>query len=188
MTSRASLAAALLAAALLAASVSCDVAGDRAECAEDLVGLSTCVEYVEGTARTPTPDCCGGLMKVRAQKPKCLCVLIKDHDSPDLGLKLNVTLAVSLPAVCHVPANISACPKLLNLPPDSKEAQIFKPAEGAAGRGEGAGASDTTANPGPSAKTNSSASNDGARQAAVGTMMTWSFSYALSILPFVVIF
>jgi hypothetical protein len=41
---------------------------------------------------------------------KCLCVLVKDKDDPNLGLKLNVTKALGLPAVCNVPANISDCP------------------------------------------------------------------------------
>ncbi|KAG0470856.1 hypothetical protein HPP92_016976 [Vanilla planifolia] len=129
--------------AVLVAAISGDIAADHAECAQDLVGLSTCLEYVSGNARNPTPDCCAGLQKVRSRKPKCLCVLIKDHDSPDLGFRINVTLAVFLPAVCHVPANISHCPKLLNLPPDSKEAEIFKqPAVIAAAQGQNGNGSD----------------------------------------------
>uniref|UniRef100_A0A6V7QVU0 Bifunctional inhibitor/plant lipid transfer protein/seed storage helical domain-containing protein n=1 Tax=Ananas comosus var. bracteatus TaxID=296719 RepID=A0A6V7QVU0_ANACO len=76
-----------------------DLSGDRSECANQLV---------------------------LAKSPKCLCVLVKDRDDPQLGLKLNVSLALSLPAACSAPANISACPKLLNLPPNSTDAAIFK--------------------------------------------------------------
>ncbi|KAG8081030.1 hypothetical protein GUJ93_ZPchr0007g3206 [Zizania palustris] len=41
---------------------------------------------------------------------KCLCVLVKDRDDPNLGLKINVTKALALPSLCNAPANISECP------------------------------------------------------------------------------
>ncbi|XP_066398794.1 non-specific lipid transfer protein GPI-anchored 14-like isoform X2 [Miscanthus floridulus] len=105
-----------------------DFAADRAECSDTLVGLATCLTYVQeqATATAPTPDCCAGLKTVLQSSRKCLCVLIKDRDNPNLGLKLNVTKALGLPAVCNAPANISDCPRLLNLPPDSKDAQVFE--------------------------------------------------------------
>ncbi|XP_010934252.1 non-specific lipid transfer protein GPI-anchored 14 [Elaeis guineensis] len=105
---------------------SSDFASDRAECADQLTGLATCLTYVENRASAPTPDCCSGLKQVLAKSRKCLCVLIKDRDNPSLGVKINVTTAMALPTVCHASANISECPKLLNLPPNSKDAQIFE--------------------------------------------------------------
>ncbi|XP_038978879.1 uncharacterized protein LOC120109206 isoform X1 [Phoenix dactylifera] len=105
---------------------SSDFASDRAECANQLTGLATCLTYVENRASTPTPDCCSGLKQVLATNRKCLCVLIKDRDEPGLGIKLNVTTAMALPSVCRASSNISECPKLLNLPPGSAEAQIFE--------------------------------------------------------------
>ncbi|KAH7661865.1 Bifunctional inhibitor/lipid-transfer protein/seed storage 2S albumin protein [Dioscorea alata] len=60
------------------------------------------------------------------KSPKCLCVLIKDRNEPGLGFTFNVTRALSLPNVCRSSANISDCPRLLNLPKDSKDAQIFE--------------------------------------------------------------
>ncbi|XP_039137557.1 non-specific lipid transfer protein GPI-anchored 13-like [Dioscorea cayenensis subsp. rotundata] len=105
---------------------SSDFAGDQAECGDQLVGLAGCLPYVQGDAKSPTPDCCTSLKSVLLKSPKCLCVLIKDHDDPQLGLKINVTLAVSLPSTCGVHANVSECPKLLNLKPNSKDAQMFK--------------------------------------------------------------
>lgn len=143
--------------AAMVAVVAGDFAADRAECASNLVGLSTCLTYVQGTGSAPTPDCCSGLEQVVGKSPKCLCVLIKDRDEPGLGFKFNVTRAMSLPDVCHSSANISDCPSLfvcpkffifsfyfvsiliiivvflfdfgaglLNLPRDSKDAQIFE--------------------------------------------------------------
>ncbi|BAF21039.1 non-specific lipid transfer protein GPI-anchored 14 [Oryza sativa Japonica Group] len=107
-----------------------DFAADRAECADKLMALSTCLTFVQdgasGGAAAPTPDCCSGLKAVLAASRKCLCVLIKDRDDPNLGLKINVTKALSLPQLCNAPANISDCPRLLNLPPNSKDAQIFE--------------------------------------------------------------
>ncbi|KAL0379951.1 UNVERIFIED_CONTAM: protein YLS3 [Sesamum angustifolium] len=102
-----------------------DTSKDREECAESLVGLATCLPYVGGTANAPTPDCCTGLKQLLKTKKKCLCVIIKDRNDPDLGLNINVSLALGLPQVCNAPANISQCPALLNLPPDSPDAQIF---------------------------------------------------------------
>ncbi|KAJ6964183.1 hypothetical protein NC652_002453 [Populus alba x Populus x berolinensis] len=98
---------------------------DTEECAEQLVGLSTCLPYVGGDAKAPTPDCCNGLKQVLKDNKKCLCVIIKDRNDPELGLKINATLALSLPSVCHAPANVSQCPALLNLPPNSPDAQVF---------------------------------------------------------------
>ncbi|XP_034220441.1 protein YLS3-like isoform X2 [Prunus dulcis] len=82
---------------------------DRAECAEQLVGLAPCLPYVGGDAKAPTLDCCTGIKEVEQKSKKCLCVLIKDRNDPNLGLKINATLALQLPTSCHVPVNISKC-------------------------------------------------------------------------------
>ena len=82
---------------------------DKAECANKLVGLATCLSYVGGDAKTPSPDCCTGLKSVVEKNAKCLCILIKDRNDPNLGLKFNVTLALNLPTACHVPLNLTTC-------------------------------------------------------------------------------
>jgi hypothetical protein len=87
-----------------------DAAKDREECTQQLVGLATCLPYVGGQAKAPTPDCCTGLKQVLNNNKKCLCVIIRDRNDPDLGLQINVTLALGLPSVCHAPANVSQCP------------------------------------------------------------------------------
>ncbi|KAH9774732.1 AAI domain-containing protein [Citrus sinensis] len=102
-----------------------DKAKDREECTNQLVGLSTCLPYVGGDAKAPTPDCCSGLKQVLKNDKKCLCVIIRDRNDPELGLNINVTLALGLPSVCHAPANVSQCPALLHLDPNSPEAQVF---------------------------------------------------------------
>lgn len=87
-----------------------DAAKDREECTEQLVGLATCLPYVGGNAKAPTPDCCSGLKQVLKTNKKCLCVIIRDRNDPELGLTINVTLALGLPSVCNAPANVSQCP------------------------------------------------------------------------------
>lgn len=80
---------------------------DREECTNQLVGLATCLPYVSGEARAPTPDCCTGLKEVLDKSKICLCILVKDRNDPSLGLKINATLALSLPSLCHAPPNMS---------------------------------------------------------------------------------
>ncbi|XP_042480287.1 non-specific lipid transfer protein GPI-anchored 14-like [Macadamia integrifolia] len=111
---------------MMASWVSSDIAKDREECANQLVGLATCLPYVSGTAKVPTLDCCTGLKQVLDKNKKCLCILIKDRNDPSLGIKINATLALSLPDTCHAPANVSKCPELLHMSPSSPDAKIFE--------------------------------------------------------------
>ena len=114
--------------AMVARLAGADFAADRAECADRLMGLATCLTYVEATAtaRAPTPDCCSGFKTVLGASKRCLCVLVKDRDEPALGLKINVTRAMNIPSACSIPATFSDCPKILGMAPDAKEAEIFK--------------------------------------------------------------
>lgn len=81
------------------------------ECSEQLAGMATCLPFVGGQAKSPTPDCCSGMKQVLKDHKKCLCVIVKDRNDPMIGtLQINVTLALSLPTVCNAPANVSKCP------------------------------------------------------------------------------
>ncbi|XP_038878589.1 non-specific lipid transfer protein GPI-anchored 6-like [Benincasa hispida] len=111
---------------LLASFAASNIDQDRTECSDQLTGLAPCLPYVSGDAKTPTIDCCSGLKQVVQKSKKCLCVLIKDKDDPNLGLKINGSLALALPNDCHAPANITECISLLHLSPNSTEAKIFK--------------------------------------------------------------
>ncbi|KAI5680614.1 hypothetical protein M9H77_01841 [Catharanthus roseus] len=99
---------------------------DEKSCADQLTNLAACIPYVSGTSNKPTKECCDDTDKVRTSKPKCLCVLIKESTDPSLGLPINTTLALQMPSACNIDAKISDCPSLLNLPPDSPDAKIFK--------------------------------------------------------------
>ncbi|CAN4098275.1 unnamed protein product [Withania somnifera] len=99
---------------------------DEKDCADQLGNLAACIPYVSGTAPKPTPECCEDTQKVKAAKPKCLCVLIKESTDPSLGLPINTTLALQMPSVCKIDAKVSDCPSILKIPADSPDAKIFK--------------------------------------------------------------
>ncbi|XP_071709534.1 non-specific lipid transfer protein GPI-anchored 14-like [Rutidosis leptorrhynchoides] len=98
---------------------------DKAKCGDILIGLATCLPYVSGQSKAPTMNCCAGLKPVVQNNRVCLCILIRDRDDPNLGIKINATLALGLPDTCKTPSNVTECPKLMNLPPNSPEAKIF---------------------------------------------------------------
>ncbi|CAH8306197.1 unnamed protein product [Eruca vesicaria subsp. sativa] len=106
---------------------SSDLDQDREECTNQLIVLSPCLTYVGGNAKAPTKDCCGGFGQVIIKSQKCICILVKDKDDPNLGLKFNATLAAHLPTACHIAApNITKCISLLHLSPNSTLAREFE--------------------------------------------------------------
>lgn len=115
-------------AVFLLGSALADMDADNKACTNQLESLSTCISYVQGTDKSPKADCCTNLKSVRQTNPKCLCVLVKDSSSPAIGVSINQTLALGLPAACKVNAEISKCPALLNLSPNSPDAKIFEAA------------------------------------------------------------
>ncbi|KAK4760513.1 hypothetical protein SAY87_005406 [Trapa incisa] len=122
-----SLAASALVVVLTMGPAAGDMNQDRAECANQLAELSTCLTYVGGDAKAPTNDCCKGLKQVIEKSSKCICILVKDRDDPSLqNLKINATLALGLPDKCQFPTNVTECINLLHLDPKSPEAKIFQ--------------------------------------------------------------
>ncbi|GFP95846.1 protein yls3 [Phtheirospermum japonicum] len=106
--------------------VAASLEDDEKDCAEQLTNLAACIPYVSGTAKQPTKECCDDTAKLKAAKPKCLCVLIKESTDPSMGLPINTTLALQMPGACNIDAKVSDCPTLLNIPADSPDAKIFK--------------------------------------------------------------
>ncbi|XP_010069341.3 non-specific lipid transfer protein GPI-anchored 13 [Eucalyptus grandis] len=116
----------LLITTMLANGVTSDVAQDKQECEAQLVNLSPCLPFVGGDSKAPSVPCCANLRKDLDETRRCLCMLIRDRDEPGLGFKLNATLALALPSICHSPSNASHCPALLHLDPNSPDAQVFE--------------------------------------------------------------
>ncbi|PON39055.1 Bifunctional inhibitor/plant lipid transfer protein/seed storage helical domain containing protein [Trema orientale] len=159
-----------------------DPAKDIADCTDQLVGLATCIPDVSGQARAPTPDCCSGLKQVLKDNKKCLCVVIKDRNDPNLDLQINVTLALSLPSVCNAPANVSKCPELLHMDPHSPEAQVFYQLAGNNSTQTASGPAPSPTAGGPiSTKSKGLSSSRGAgkeksgRKAIIGGVLLWTF-------------
>ncbi|KAF8014201.1 hypothetical protein BT93_H0135 [Corymbia citriodora subsp. variegata] len=111
---------------MLANGVTSDVAKDKQECEAQLINLSPCMPFVGGDSKAPSVTCCANLRKDVNETKRCLCMLVRDRDKPGLGFKLNATLMLALPSICHAPANVSHCPALLHLDPNSTDAQIFE--------------------------------------------------------------
>ncbi|KAA8523076.1 hypothetical protein F0562_009499 [Nyssa sinensis] len=135
---------------------------DEKDCADQLTNLAACIPFVSGSANKPTQQCCEDTKKVRSAKPKCLCVLIKESTDPSLGLPVNTTLALQMPSACNIDAKISDCPSILNLPPDSPDAKIFKEADG------GSSTSSTTDSP-PASTSDSSTSSPSSSSSGSGS-------------------
>ena len=92
-----------------------DMSADKTECADQLVGLAPCLQYVQGQARAPPPDCCGGLRQVlgKSRVPVRACQG-QGRPRPGLGIKINATLALALPNACGATrANVSHCARKL---------------------------------------------------------------------------
>lgn len=124
---------ALLVVFLLSAAWVCraDIEADRKECTDQLLQLQPCLPYVSKQGPKPTPDCCTSLKQVLSKSLRCLCILIKDKDDPSVkNFHIDLDRALSIPNACGLNASTSECPKLLNLAPNSPEAQLFKDVEG----------------------------------------------------------
>lgn len=167
---------------LLVGFATSDINQDKAECTDQLLGLAGCLPYVSSQSKVPSPDCCTGLKEVIDKSKKCLCILIKDRDDPNLGLKINVTLALSLPDSCQTPTNITQCVDLLHLAPNSAEAKVFEGFEKALTNKNGSAPAPTvSSNATAKGKTTTSSNGGGWGKRSLVTEMV------CEILPLVVI-
>ncbi|MCE3050719.1 hypothetical protein HAX54_047940 [Datura stramonium] len=73
----------------------------QSNCMTTLVGLAPCMNYVTGNSSTPSSTCCTALSSVVQSNPQCLCSLLNGGGS-GLGIAINQTLALALPAACNV--------------------------------------------------------------------------------------
>jgi len=78
-----------------------DINKDKQECTAPLMALATCLPYVGGQAKAPTQDCCTGIKQVLKENKRCICILVKDRNDPSVNIKINASLALSLPQTCH---------------------------------------------------------------------------------------
>ncbi|XP_038717276.1 non-specific lipid transfer protein GPI-anchored 31-like [Tripterygium wilfordii] len=74
------------------------------DCSTVIFDMLDCVPFLsDGSTQTkPTPGCCSGYQSVISVDPECICFAIKS--SGDMGIKLNITKAMTLPSACGLPA------------------------------------------------------------------------------------
>ncbi|KAL2476907.1 Non-specific lipid-transfer protein-like protein [Forsythia ovata] len=80
------------------------------DCSSLILNLADCLTFVTSGSTTKKPEgtCCSGLKTVLKTDAECLCEAFKN--SAQLGVTLNVTKALTLPAACHVSApSVSNC-------------------------------------------------------------------------------
>ncbi|KAK9673575.1 hypothetical protein RND81_12G176200 [Saponaria officinalis] len=106
-----------------------------------------------------------------------------DRDDTSLGFKLNATLALGLPFKCKSPdKDISICPALLHLAPNSPDAKVFTDFdEGAAPATPSSTpkVSDGTSTPIAKAPTNGSNGNKWSSLQVFNVVLLWCFSFNL---------
>ncbi|TKY71445.1 Non-specific lipid-transfer protein [Spatholobus suberectus] len=74
------------------------------DCKSLVLTLADCLSFVSNgsTVTKPEGSCCSSLKSVLKTAPNCLCLVF--NSSAQLGLALNVTKALTLPAACKLSA------------------------------------------------------------------------------------
>ncbi|KAK6156864.1 hypothetical protein DH2020_011112 [Rehmannia glutinosa] len=98
--------------ALFAAAISAahSAPAPAVDCSSLVLNMADCLSYVTagGTAKKPEGMCCSGLKTVLKTNAECLCEAFQN--SAQLGVTLNMTKALGLPAACHVSSpSVSNC-------------------------------------------------------------------------------
>ncbi|XVF28810.1 hypothetical protein REPUB_Repub15cG0063900 [Reevesia pubescens] len=71
------------------------------DCTSVLITMAPCLNYVTGSSPTPSTSCCSQLANVVQSQPRCLCMALSGGGA-SLGVSINQTLALALPALCNV--------------------------------------------------------------------------------------
>ncbi|WOH04940.1 hypothetical protein DCAR_0624352 [Daucus carota subsp. sativus] len=91
------------------------------DCSTVVLNMVDCLSFVTSgsTVSKPEGSCCSGLKSVLKSNAECLCEAFKN--SAQFGVSLNVTKAMTLPAVCKISTPVNNCGTLspMALPPSS---------------------------------------------------------------------
>ncbi|KAL9260198.1 Non-specific lipid transfer protein GPI-anchored 10-like protein [Drosera capensis] len=90
------------------------------DCGPRLLVLAPCLPFVRGSVTEPTLLCCGNLQLLYNQEPGCLCLLL--NGTSPISIPVNATLALQLPALCHLQTDHSSCPGV-SMPPMAQTSQ-----------------------------------------------------------------
>ncbi|CAA0823077.1 Bifunctional inhibitor/lipid-transfer protein/seed storage 2S albumin superfamily protein [Striga hermonthica] len=76
--------------------------GQSSDCTNVLMSMSPCLSYISSdSSSSPSAACCTQLRTVVGSNPQCLCQVLNGA-GPNLGLNINQTRALALPAACRV--------------------------------------------------------------------------------------
>nr|CAD1819779.1 unnamed protein product [Ananas comosus var. bracteatus] len=92
---------------LAALSVVPSASAQSSSCTAALVSLSPCLNYITGNESEPSSSCCSQLATVVQAEPQCLCLVLNGSAS-SIGIAVNQTRALGLPAACKVQTPPSA--------------------------------------------------------------------------------
>ncbi|XP_038888277.1 non-specific lipid transfer protein GPI-anchored 31 [Benincasa hispida] len=95
-----------------AVSAAHDAPAPAVDCSSLILNMADCLSFVSNDSTTTKPQgsCCSGLKTVLKADADCLCEAFKN--SAQLGVVLNVSKALSLPAACKVSAPAASNCKL----------------------------------------------------------------------------
>lgn len=65
-----------------------------------IITMSSCLDYINGKASTPSSACCSQLPPVAGSQLQCLCEVL-GGGSNSFSVSLNQTQALALPSACH---------------------------------------------------------------------------------------
>ncbi|XP_054776657.1 non-specific lipid transfer protein GPI-anchored 31-like [Prosopis cineraria] len=104
MASKLSLILCLLAIFVVSSDSARDAPAPSVDCSNLVLTMADCLSFVSNgsTVTKPEGNCCSGLKTVLKTDAACLCEAFRS--SAQLGVVLNVTKAVTLPAACKVSA------------------------------------------------------------------------------------
>ncbi|KAL0921632.1 hypothetical protein M5K25_008725 [Dendrobium thyrsiflorum] len=77
-------------------------AQSSSSCQSALLNLSPCLSFITGQGTTPSSSCCSQLGSLVKSEPQCLCLLLNGDAASGLGISINKTQALELPALCKV--------------------------------------------------------------------------------------
>ncbi|XP_063936570.1 non-specific lipid transfer protein GPI-anchored 31 isoform X2 [Daucus carota subsp. sativus] len=79
------------------------------DCSTVVLNMVDCLSFVTSgsTVSKPEGSCCSGLKSVLKSNAECLCEAFKN--SAQFGVSLNVTKAMTLPAVCKISTPVNNC-------------------------------------------------------------------------------
>ncbi|XP_047938086.1 non-specific lipid transfer protein GPI-anchored 5-like isoform X1 [Salvia hispanica] len=115
--------------ALVAIAVVSTTINGQSDCTSVIVSMASCLNYVSGSAATPSASCCSALDNVVKTQPRCLCTIVNGGGS-SFGVSINQTLALGLPGVCKVDTPPTSRCNVVNGPVGSPESAPPESADG----------------------------------------------------------